>query len=253
MSKANELLKKIDETAYPSDEEREKALLEICRNYDHTDADDMRGRASLYNELGSFYRSRRMLDKAEAAYKYAIEIMKTPVKVGTSQPVCKSCSFEIDSVSIQDDTDIYSGDYGTILNNLAGCYRLQGRFDEALKMFDQVEQIYVSLEDFPKELLASCKNNKGLVYLDKKEFSKAETCFNEAFDILKDEDESTYEMAMTYGNMAVAHYEMGKNEVALKELEKGLEILKKVTGEEAPVYKSLQSLQKAVADSGGNY
>ncbi len=252
MSKANELLKKIDETSYTSDEDREKALLEICRNYDHTDADDMRGRASLYNELGSFYRSRRMLDKAEAAYKYAIEIMQTPVKVGTSQPVCKSCSFEIDSVSIQDDTDIYSGDYGTILNNLAGCYRLQGRFDEALMMFDQVEQIYVSLEEFPKELRASCKNNKGLVYLDKKEFSKAEICFKEAFDILKGGDESTYEMAMTYGNMAVAHYEMEKYEDALKELGKGLEILKKVTGEDAPVYRSLQNLQKAVADRGGN-
>lgn len=242
MSKVNELLKKFDEMEYPSDEDREKALVDICRKYDRAEAADMRGRASLYNELGSFYRSRRMLDKAEAAYRYAIELMKTPVKVGRSQPVCKSCSFEIDSVSIPDDTDIYSGDYGTILNNLAGCYRLQGRLDEALQMFDQVEQIYVSLDDFPKELLASCKNNKGLVYLDKGDFSKAEICFREAFDILKDEDESAYELAMTYGNMAVTHSKMGKTEDAKKEAEKGLEILKITAGEEAPVYKGLLRL-----------
>ena len=248
MNGAKELLSQYDNMTFSGDEEREAWLLETCREYDRSSRDDRSGRASLYNELGSFYRNLRKLDQAEAAYRMAIDLMETPVKIGTSQPVCRSCSFEIDCVSIEGNTDVYTGDYATILNNLAGCYRLQGRTQEALETFDRAYLIYASFPDLPKSLPASCKNNKGLVYLDKNMPEEAERCFQEALKLLDEGHLVGYELAMTYGNMAVAHYRMGRIEEALKETEQGLNILKNVTGEDAPVYQGLLRMKQTMEE-----
>lgn len=143
------------------DGERESLLLAACAACDAEGEDDLPGCCALYNELGGFYRARERLTEGERAFLKA-------------QTLLESAGAEKE----------FAADYATTLNNLAGLYRLAGKYDEAISLFDKAERIYDALPDIPPDVRASCRNNAGLVRLDTGDGDGARALFRRALAIL---------------------------------------------------------------------
>ena len=87
-----------------SDAEREAWLISQCEMANPEGPQEQRVLSTMYNELGSFYKHRDMLEKGEEAFLKAKELWETSEK---------------------------DANYATIINNLAGNYRMMGKFSEA--------------------------------------------------------------------------------------------------------------------------
>lgn len=92
-------------------------------------------------------------------------------------------------------------EYERILNCLALCYTFLGKHDEALRLnFECLD--YVKKRN-DKVAISYSANNIGLVYYNLKNFNKAIQYFSKSIR-LKQEANSTVDLAMTYMNLALA-------------------------------------------------
>ena len=190
---ASEYLQKYDSLpADATDKQREDFLSSACLECDLRKENDVAGRSALYNELGGFYRARGRYAEGEDAFRAALSILDTGGENITG-----------------------STNYATTLNNLAGLYRLNDRLDEALDMFGRAEKIYDSDPGVPPDIRASCKNNTGLVYLDKCEWDRAEDLFNRALAILPRDRKFDSVRATTLINLSFAYFRSGDKKTAL--------------------------------------
>lgn len=243
MKPIKEIFAEYDEFARnASFEEREDFLIKECKKRDELSPEDTRGRAALYSELASLYRNNRIFDKSEDTFAKAFAIIENP---GTTQAFENSgCAACRRPKPLMDISDEYFTDYATILNNYAGLLRLTKRFDEAINAFEKVEKMYNELGDATPSMKASAKNNLALVYMDKKDFNKAEGLFEEALSILlKDAVDAKYEIATTYGNLAVISYNKGLKDKAIEEGKKSIKTFKECVDKNNP---ALQGIEKFV-------
>lgn len=124
--------------------------------------------------------------------------------------------------------------YALVTLNLAGAYRLMGKFDEALGAFVKAGKLIEKSGD--PYALSSLYNNTGLVYQDMKEFARAAESFEKAIELMPKTPENEAEIATSHNNLAMAYYGAGEQEKAEAALEKALDIFSRIDGGMNPHY-----------------
>ena len=204
-----------------SDEERESWLITQCETAVRECPDDGKLVGAIYNELGSFYKHRGKLAQAEEAFLKAKEA---------------TASFH----------DI---NYATIINNLAGNYRMQGNFSEAAALFEQAIELYREHPETPKHIFSSAFNNLALVYLDTGRFREAADMLQAAYDKMKDIPECYYEKATAFANMAFAYYKCGEHDLAREKTEMADELYRSGGLENTPEYQAFLKMKEVLKSS----
>jgi len=213
----------------------EQWLLDACARVDREDPENYRGRCAMYNELGGFYRAGGILDKGEKAFRKAQILLETGLReMNTTRCCC--VDYSVASPFGENADFAWSRDYATTLNNLAGLYRLAGRFREAMNLFADARAIYDAHPETSADIAASCRNNLGLVYLDLREYDKALGLFAEAEAVLGDAADVDFARGTTNGNMAVALLGLGRRAEALERLDRAAALLRATAGEDSPIY-----------------
>lgn len=144
----------------------------------------------LLNELIGFYRE---TSRYEDAFKIAEEIEAVAGQI-----------LPVESIP-----------YATSLLNIATAYRAGGRCEDALNIYNRVEEIYKNLLGGEDMLMASLYNNESLLYQEMREFEKSKQCLEKALKIVISKGEK-YEEAVSRANLAGTCMQLG-------ELEEGYE------------------------------
>lgn len=139
--------------------------------------------------------------------------------------------------------------YATIINNLAGNYRMRGNAGEAVRLFQQAIELYQNCPGTPKELVSSAYNNLALVYLDTGRFREAADMLEAACDEMKDIPECFFEKATACANMAIAYYKNGDTGLADEKIQQAEELYKKGCLENTPAYSSFLKLKEILKKS----
>ncbi len=200
-----------------SDQELENWLVSQCENALKEFPEEQRIVSSMYNELGSFYRHHGMFEKGEEAFLKATTIWGPLEK------------------------DI---DYATIINNQAGNYRLMGKYNEAVSLFQEAIELYQKYPETPKALASSAYNNLALVYLDTGRFQEAADMLQLSYEVLADTPDCYYEKATAYANMAIAYYKNGDMETAAEKLQIAEELYRSGGLEDSPEFQSFLKLKE---------
>ncbi len=236
---------KLCETA--SDEVVEQWLKDACARCDEEASGDISGRAALYNELGAFYKHREIFDRSETAFRAAKALLEMPVR-GDERGCCGRETLMDGQYGAPTADRRETADYATVLNNLAGLYRLMKRFAEAEALFAQAESVYLADENTPKDLLASVSNNLALVYMDQGRWAEALARFDKAMEILRGAPEKEYERATTDGNMAVALARLGRVAEAKTHIAAAKETFTRLLGEDSDVCRGLDYLSQLLGE-----
>ncbi len=120
-------------------------------------------------------------------------------------------------------------DYASALANLAGHYQNEGRLDEALELLLRATRTYEAL---PSPMhVAYVKNNTAAVYLEKKEYQKAQKVVREGLEIgariFKPEHQ---QMGMMNYTMAFTCRGLGQTEQAIEHFTASAEIFERAFG-----------------------
>ena len=109
-----------------------------------------------------------------------------------------------------------SGEYATILNNMAGTCRLLHRSEQAEKLFLQAMEVYQNAGLQDSYFYASVLNNLSLVYQETGEPDKAVYYLEQALQQITGQPERRQELAVTYNNLAALYHSAGEPEKAFQ-------------------------------------
>ncbi|MEM6910960.1 MAG: tetratricopeptide repeat protein [Verrucomicrobiota bacterium] len=112
-----------------------------------------------------------------------------------------------------------------VLGNLADLYDRLGREAEASEHFERAVELYLKVTPHPIEILATLKNNLGLLYKNSGNFDQSETCYIEAanyFDSLH--GENSEEVADVLNNLGGLYAMAGFDEQAQSTYERALRV-----------------------------
>lgn len=169
------------------------------------------GLVAAHNELGSFYRGTSRYGESLAAFQAAgREIAR---RLGTE-----------------------SVEYATLLNNMAGTYRLMGRPVEAAELFRQAIDIYQSQSAENSYAFVSVLNNISLAYQELGQFEAAIENLEQALAMLRRMPGHLHEEAVTYHNLTTLYHRIGRKEDAWRCLEMALAAFEDCGGEEDAHY-----------------
>jgi tetratricopeptide (TPR) repeat protein len=118
--------------------------------------------------------------------------------------------------------------YAIVLVNVAGAYRLVGRFDDALDAYSKAEEIFLKNNTADYYTLSSLYNNTGLVYQDKGELAKAAEFYNKGLEVTKKGTDNDAEVATGLANLAALYCASGDYANADKTIAESLEIFEKL-------------------------
>ena len=125
--------------------------------------------------------------------------------------------------------------YATSLLNIANAFRAFGLHNEAIKLFEKVEEIYgnhISKEDF---MYASLYNNWALVYQESEEYDKASDMLRKALRIVDLYKDAIIPQATTRTNLASSLLAIGTEnsyQEAVEHLSKALNIFERDGGKD---------------------
>ena len=125
--------------------------------------------------------------------------------------------------------------YATSLLNIANAFRAFGLHNEAIKLFEKVEEIYgnhISKEDF---MYASLYNNWALVYQESEEYNKAADMLRKALRIVDLYKDAIIPQATTRTNLASSLLAIGTEnsyQEAVEHLSKALNIFERDGGKD---------------------
>lgn len=219
-----------------------KFLQEKCVAYDKEKPDDYIGRSALYNELGAILRNTGHFEDGEKSFIIAKTLLER--KISKYEESCStgcccggSRAVIVDSFDKTSDGTIdlrITAEYGTILNNLAGLYRMSKQYDKSITLFNDALAVYKVSANVPVELLASCYNNLGILYIEIKELDNAISNLNTALEIVDGKDEET---ATTKGNLGIAYFAKEDYVNARLAMEQAAELRLKVSNKDDDAYK----------------
>lgn len=129
------------------------------------------------NELGSLCRGAGQYDRSAALFCRAAEL--TAGLVGET-----------------------STQYATVLNNLAGTYRMAGDQEKAIETFHRCMQTYRAAGENDPYLHASVWNNLSLAHLERGEYPRAAECLERALELIRQAPGREKELAVTLENLA---------------------------------------------------
>ena len=128
-------------------------------------------------------------------------------------------------------------------NNLAGTYRLAGKYEEAADLFNESALIYSTTIGKDNSYYCSILNNLALVYQDMKEYGKAEEMLTDALKSSRTLENSAMDVAITYSNLGALYLEMGDYTRAEEDLRESVDIYEQLDTNHqvhlASVYNSL--------------
>jgi tetratricopeptide (TPR) repeat protein len=130
-----------------------------------------------------------------------------------------------------------SQSYATDLNDLAGVYKDQGKYDEAIEKYEVALRIDEETIGRKHSNYATRLNNLALVYKLQGRYDEAIEKYEEALRI----DEITIgrehpDYATHLNNLANVYYSQGRHKEAIEKLEEALRIAEKTIGSEHPEY-----------------
>ncbi|MDO4173578.1 MAG: tetratricopeptide repeat protein [Eubacteriales bacterium] len=181
-----------------------------------------------YNELGSLYRGISRFAESIVMFQYAQEL------------VCE----KLGRNSMQ---------YATVLNNMAGTYRLKGEYETAIRLFEESLDIYRQCGVENNETFASVLNNIALVYRETGQVSKAITYLEEALKLIAIIPECRQELAITYHNLAALYMAAEDREKAMDYVNRAMFVFEQCAEEENVHYAAgLNSLAAFLYAQGDN-
>lgn len=207
LAKLDEYLSKDDYSA------AEKHLL-----YWHDEAKsgrDIRGCLLMRNELMGLYRKLGRKENALECAEAALEIIRNEKLT--------------DNIGA-----------ATTYLNCATVYKAFGMAEKSIPLFEKARYIYESNLAPDDERFGGLYNNMALAFVDLKEFSKANSLYRKALEVMKSIDGGEPEQAITYLNMANA-----------AEAEQGLENAESIITEY--LEKAIELLDSCISETDGNY
>lgn len=166
---------------------------------------------SIYNELGSFYRKNRY-------YKQSLEAFEN-ARILTARELGEEC-----------------GEYATILNNMAGTYRLLKDYQRANDAFLEALSIYRQCGMQNTYSFASVQVNLSRVCQETRQWDQAIEFLEQALDIMETLPEHRQEVAVAYNNLTSLYYAVGDQRQAMFCLNRALQEIEKCPPEERVYY-----------------
>lgn len=185
----------------------ERFLLESIRQAEKMPQGSRDELIAIYNELGSFYRGISRYAQSIAAFEKARALAVL-------------------------DPGRDSGQYATILNNMAGTCRLTKDYDTAIALFREAAGIYrrAGLQD--TYAYASVLNNMALVYREAEQYPEAIGCLKQALGMIENMPGHMHEVAVTYNNLTALYSAAGDRMQAMQCLQRALQAFEKCSDEE---------------------
>lgn len=181
-----------------------------------------------YNELGALYRSTSRFKRSLAAFEKARVLAEA--ELGSD-----------------------SGQYATILNNMAGTCRRMRRYEQAVAVFEQAREIYRRAGLEGSYEYASVLNNLSLAYRENRQEKQAIRVQEEALAIIEELPDHKRETAISYGNLTSICYAAGDKMRALQYLNRALAAFEKCGDHENEYYAPGLNSLAAILYSEGIY
>lgn len=182
-------------------QEAQKLLEEGIQNA-MTEEDD----ASLLVLLNEVIGYMRETSQVEASYRYADAALKLMERMGVEGSTA----------------------YATTLLNIANAYRAGGRLEDSLKLYEKVLALYGGLLQDEDMLFASLHNNVSLLYQEMGDFERAKENLLKALNIVKVNENTAFEEAVTYANLAAACLRLDGDEEAAGYCRKALKLFEEL-------------------------
>jgi tetratricopeptide (TPR) repeat protein len=154
---------------------------------------------AVYSELGSYYKAVSRYEDAVTAHITASRLIEELLGAG-------------------------SEDYAVNLCNIAGTYRLWGKFEDAEKYFFESKELFEKVGATKDYYYASVINNIGLLYQDKGEDLLAAEYIERSIEILKGLEGVRAEVATALTNISSIYRNLGRAGDAEHSIDTALEI-----------------------------
>lgn len=143
--------------------------------------------------------------------------------------------------------------YALAVINMAGAYRLIGKFDKALELFEKAAGILKAIDCTNDYDWASLYNNTGLVYQDQENLPKAVEYFEKAIEYTRKVEDNEAELATALSNLSLAYYRTGDLEKAGKAISESLEIFRTLDNGLNPHYAGALNTKATFCYLAGDY
>lgn len=193
------VLEKIDKAEWKNDMAEAGRLLEYWVN-EGVQLGDKRGLLTLYSEQMGYYRKIRDEEKGLRSVENGLALLQ-----------------ELDL------SDSISG--ATIMLNAATTMKAFGKASSAAPLYDEVEKIYTKYLNKKDDRWAGLYNNSALSFADLCEYDRAKESYFKALDVLKENENTENEVAITYVNLAHLFETIDQEEKSYEYMEKALEVL----------------------------
>ena len=132
--------------------------------------------------------------------------------------------------------------YATTLLNAANAYRAGGRLQDSLHFYEKVQEIYEKNLSQQDMLMASLHNNISLLYQEMGEFEKAKENLIQALEITKQNENTVFEEAVTYTNLASTCLQLQQTEEALSDINEAIRLFESANLKDAHYAAALSAL-----------
>lgn len=129
--------------------------------------------------------------------------------------------------------------YGTMLLNIATGCRAAGKYEISEQYYLQAGEIYGKLLPDTDYRMASLHNNISLLYTEVGRFEEAKQELLQALEIIKNLEDTGFEVAITYTNLGNLCFKMRENEQGRRYMEQAAALFEQGEGENDPHYASV--------------
>ncbi len=132
-------------------------------------------------------------------------------------------------------------DGATSYINIATFYRVQGRYQEALDLYQKTEKIYQQYLLPNDELYSAFYNNLSLLYQEMGDIHQAITMQKKALSIVEQLDDYRQEEAITYTNLSQMYLSLHQNNKAKECIQKAIALFQQYTVDDPHYFATLAS------------
>ena len=212
----NAILQKVDEY-YSAGQGPEAEKLMLTSIQDAMNEGDDGTLLQLLNEILGYYRETGQVENVNAIAVQCIEQAKRMGLVNTIP-------------------------YATTLLNVANAYRVVGRLDDSLKLYEEVRAVYECNLSEDHFLIAGLENNMSLLYQEMGLFEESRASLLKALHIVEGMEGAEFELAVTHANLATTCMKLERKDEAFKYACKAIEEFEAMKVEDAHYGAALSAL-----------
>ena len=136
-------------------------------------------------------------------------------------------------------------DGATSYINIATFYRAQGKYQEALELYQKTEKIYHHELEPQDELYSAFYNNLSLLYQEMGDYHQAIDMQKKALAIVEQLDDYRIEEAITYTNLSQMYLSINQNDKAQKCLHQAISLFQQYGPHDPHYFASLATLAQS--------